>query len=189
MNVLAATRLARDPVFHWGPEIEWVALDNLALELEVPMVDAEVEALKGGFQTRVLTIDNRRLEVGVLAIGYHLVEPRETVLEPGAVVATRFTRALHGVTIVGPTAVIERSGRTRLGAMVHPSLFYQVSQLATLGVELGHRARCGEGRVSYALPQLHLMFSRHAKVQLGAGLQADEERTAPLITTRVSVEL
>jgi hypothetical protein len=188
VNTLAATRFSGRPLVFWGPEVEYVALENLALELEVPMVDGEVEALKGGFQTRLLSVDRRRLEIGVLAIGYHLLAEKTTILEPSAVVAVRFTRALHGVTIVGPTAAIESSGRTRVGVMLHPSLFYQASRYATVGVELGHRMRRGEERSSYVLPQIHLNVTRAVKVQLGLGAAADTGELAPFGATRVSVE-
>jgi hypothetical protein len=187
-NNLAATRFSKRPTIAWGPEVEYVALENFAVELEVPMVDGEVEALKGGFQSRLFSVDHRRFEAGVLAIGYHLLAEKTTILEPSAVVAVRFTGNVHGVTIVGPTAAIDASGRTRVGAMVHPSVFYQASQYATVGVELGHRTRRGEGRESYVLPQLHVNITQWAKVQLGLGAAAEERRIRPFAATRASIE-
>ena len=188
-NVLATTRFERSPAVTWGAEIEYVVARNLAVELELPMRDGKVEALKGGFQTRVASTDNRRLEVGLLGVGYHLLAERRTVVEPSAVIAVRFTPAVHGLTIVGPTASAGAGGPLRVGAMLHPSLFYQASRKLTFGLELGHRSRQEEGRASYSLPQVHLNVARRAKVQLGAGMAFEQKRVAPLVATRLSVEL
>jgi len=167
-------------------------LPNLAVELELPFVDQKIEALKGGLQTRLLSIDRRRVEVGILAVGYHLLNEKETVLEPSAVVAVRFSRAVQGLAIVGPTAAVPVEGRVRVGAMFHPSLFFQTSQRLTLGVETGYRVRSDEGRRAYVLPQAHVNVVPSVKLLVGAGVALDRPLSgaavAPLVAIRLSVE-
>jgi hypothetical protein len=189
-NVLAATRFRKQPAIVWGPEIEYVVVPNLAVEFEVPFVDNKVEALKGGLQTRLLSLGQRRVEIGVLAVGYHLLAEKETVLEPTALFALRFTRKLQALVIVGPTAAVSVDGAVRVGTMFHPSLFFQASRRLTLGVETGYRARSEEARTAYVLPQFHANVMPWMKLQLGAGVAIERPpNSAAIVQSLVAIRL
>ncbi|MBX3258865.1 MAG: hypothetical protein KF782_04050 [Labilithrix sp.] len=184
-NVLATTSF--DAVA-WAPEIEYTPLPGFGLELELPLRNGELEAIKGGAQATLGSIDTRRLEVGALGIYEHSLDGRERRASLTAVTGVRFSHMLQGLVIVGPTVDFGPS-RPAPGATLHPSLFAQASRYFTAGVELGYRVARDERTVATVLPQVHVNPLSQLKVQLGMGVNARVGlNVRPLAALRVSVE-
>ncbi len=173
----------------WGPEVEWTPVRNFGVELEVPFTNGHVEALKAGAQWTIGSLAGRRMEVGTIGLYEHSLGGPERRATLGAVTGVRFTRIVHGLTVVGPTLDF-RYARPVPGATLNPSLFVQMSRYVTTGLELGYRGARGERPVATVLPQVHLNPTHHLKVQLGAGAAAQVGlRAKPFAALRVSYEL
>ncbi|MBX3187627.1 MAG: hypothetical protein KF819_11455 [Labilithrix sp.] len=189
MNVLAATSFRRSPAVTWGPEIEWVPTRGFGVELEVPMTDAAVEAIKPSAQISALSFASRRLEIGFLGSHEQRVQSVASLSSLTAVSVVRFTSRVQGMTIVGPTLATAQGRRPAAGAVLSPSLFYQRSRSFTVGVELQSRFTAGQPSTQLVLPQVHLNPDRHVKVQVGVGASNDGDGTLrPFSAVRVCWE-
>ena len=77
VNSLAVVRLNRGrPELSWAPEIEWAFRDNLAVELEVPMVDHHLDALKIAFQGTMPKVSDA-ISQGAQFIGEYLLSTHD----------------------------------------------------------------------------------------------------------------
>jgi len=195
VNVLAATSFRPTRTVQWAPEIEYVPTSGGGLELELPLVDAEVEAVKAGAQATVASFASRRFELGVIGLY------ERSIHEPGfegkiaAITAIRLSSRVQALTIVGPTVARRRSS-TAAGGTLNPSAFYQATRYMTVGVELGYSveaplARSPDARAAssfLALPQVHLNPLPNVKIQLGSGLRVVDRVLLPLTAIRLCWE-
>jgi hypothetical protein len=168
VNVLSATTFRKTPAVRWGPEIEYTPIAGFGLELEVPLLDQHVEAIKPGAQVTLGSTAGRRLEFGALATHSQFTQELGSYTTLAAITGVRFTQRITGITIVGPTLTTERGHAPRLGGMLSPTVFYQVNREVILALELGYAARADERAQQIVLPQVHLELG-HVDVQVGLG--------------------
>lgn len=90
--------------------------------------------------------------------------------------------------MVGGRAVTPVDARDQLEVLVNPSLFHDVSEVLTLGLE-GNVAvdLTGHGAAA-VIPQLHWQVSKSLRVQLGAGFRVIRGDVDPLLATRIILE-
>ena len=80
VNTLLVTRFRAGRVaVDWAPEVEWAFADGLALELELPMHERQLEAIKLAGQV-TLPSSLANLTHGLQFIGEYLLTPREIEL-------------------------------------------------------------------------------------------------------------
>jgi hypothetical protein len=186
-NTLVVTSFRNGrPTVHWAPEIEWAFADNLAVELELPIRDIRVEALKGAFQA-TLPAAPRQFTHGIQVIGEYLLEPGETEVTLLYLAGVRLNGwtvfSMFGVRTVPP---MDRPHHTE--AIINPSTYYDVSERVTVGFE-GNLAISERGAFTALLiPQAHLQLSRHFRIQIGAGMGIAERQAYPVVATRLIVE-
>lgn len=171
VNVLGASAFTLEHGLRWSAEAEVAPVDGLALELETSFEGTRPDAVKGGAMVTVGSLALRRLELGVLGLHERAVHEKRSSTIVAAVTGVRFSHRVQGVTIVGPS-LWTRGGAVRLGAELHPSVFYQATRGTTLGLELGYRFEAGRPATVTALPQLHLTPGSHVRVQVGLGTES-----------------
>jgi len=189
-NILGVTTFSRQAGLQWGPEVEYTPFRNLGVELEMPMRDHRVEALKGAVQYTLGSIDTRRIEFGATGSYSHGVgEEGGRLVSTAIITGVRISHLVQALTILGPTFDF-RHARPIAGANLSPSVFLQISRRFTTGLELGYRVSQNEKSVATVLPQIHFNPIANVKVQLGAGVTATvNDKVRPLMALRVSYEL
>lgn len=183
----------------WAPEAEWAVADGVAFELEVPIRNTHVEAVKVAGQWTAPTRHRWTLQ-GVQAF----VEVSTDDVTPSAtgvyVVGTRVNPRLSFLGMVGGTATAAtRETPARSGLIANGSTFYELGERATIGVEMNLLARShvpASLRRGWAtpefdlrlLPQVHVQLGKRVRLQLGLGVERNDKGNAPLAGVRVIVE-
>lgn len=183
-NVLTSSSFRPYRGVGWAPEVEWAFADRYAIEFEIPMHDAQVEALKvaqqGTFRERrpkfihgwQLIVEGKLKGVGEFT-GLYLA-------------GRRFGRRTSMLGMLGPRVVVEG---TDLGAefIVNPSLFVDIDERFTVGLE-NNGVVDGRHSMIRSLPQVHLQLGRHARVQVGGGIEVSEDGLRPAVGLRFVIE-
>ncbi|HWB76612.1 MAG TPA: hypothetical protein VG755_16720 [Nannocystaceae bacterium] len=166
-NVLATTPIAgREHGVHWAPEIEWAPARNVAIELELPLHDAHLEAVKLSAQ---LTLHRGRR----IAHGMQGVASLPLVADPSFrllhVMQASLGRRASVVTMLGPKLAVPTSDRApHFGVLAMAAVFAELPRRNAIGIEASWSGYGREGQLD-VLPQLHVELGRHAKLQLGVG--------------------
>jgi hypothetical protein len=146
---------------HWAPELEWVVADGVALELELPALDDQLEAVKLASQFTLPALRRRGFSSGIQTIvefPLHGHPPRFT----GLYLAGMRVDRLSLLAMVGPRVDTTFAGVTNL------AMFVDVEPRAAVGVELD--SVLGASPEFMVMPQLHLQVHRRFRVQSGAGV-------------------
>ncbi|MEZ4381343.1 MAG: hypothetical protein R3A79_08330 [Nannocystaceae bacterium] len=167
-----------------APEIEWAPVDNLAVEAEAAIVGGRLVAFKFAVQgTRA-----RPLAPGYLD-GWQLLT-RVADDGAGALAADVMGLYIGGLRFAADSpwsalVIAGVGGRwgggpapTSVSLLVNPSVFVDVKEWLTLGLETNLRATVGEPHFARLLPQVHLQISRRVRVQAGVGVDVDTRRRA-----------
>lgn len=185
-NVLVTMRPRRGGLAEttWAPEVEWAFADNLAIELELPMVDREVHALKAAFQWTAPT-PNARFAHGVQVIGEYLLDEEATEVTGLYLFGGRMG-SFAMFAMVGVRGVAAQGGH--LEVVANPSLFVDVHEAVTLGIE-GNAAFGVRGdRSGAALAQIHWQIARRFRVQVGGGVEIEAGKVGAAVVTRWILE-
>lgn len=185
VNTLALATFSPYGGLAWAPEIEWAFADRHALEFELPMHDGRVEALKLATQGTVRELRARFVH-GWQMIGEYALGPQTGEFTALYLAGFRINRRLTTLMMFGPQTQIGSSlFHARLVA--NPSLFVDVAEVATLGLELNGIVDGPQSSLR-AIPQFHLQLGRHFRVQLGGGVEVNAAGVAPVAALRVVVE-
>lgn len=188
VNSLASTTYRGRPAVSWGPEVEYAPISGLGLELEFPMTDRQVEAIKPGAQVTLGSLAARRLDFGLLGTHEQRLQEPSSFSNLAVVTGVRFSHRVTAITIVGPSVLVEKNQRPTFGGVLSPTVFLQVNRTATIGLELGFRIDGDGTSEQSALPQLHLNVDQHVNLQLGMGAAHDHDALRPFTAVRVSWE-
>jgi len=186
VNTLAVVRLD-DGTVAWAPEVEWAFADGYAVELELPMHDRKLEAVKVALQGTLL------------GSGGNFVHGWQTFAEIGLddgvtdsvalyMLGQRLTRRLSYLLMVGGRTVIGESGVDADAFLLNASAFWDAHEWQTRGwetnLEVGDR---GEWRLRL-MPQIHLQLGESFRIQLGAGADVTADRVDPTLGLRAILE-
>jgi len=190
-NVLVTLRPGRGGLgsTSWAPEVEWAVRDGLAFELEVPMVDRSVHALKAAAQWSAPgPIPN--MAQGVQTIAEHILDDGVTKLTALYLLGGR----IGSVSVFTMTG-LRGAARAQHGTsfLFNPSVFVDLDEAVTIGVEGQsafpvHGLASGGGRSGAAIAQLHWQAVRRFRVQLGAGIEVEDGRPGSVIVSRWILE-
>lgn len=195
---LEANALARIPVGSalpnsviWAPEIEYAVADGFALELELPMQNAALEAVKVAAQTTFGSTFQGRLLHGGQAIverGLHNGATQASALYlVGLDLESGWSffgmLGLRGSFIRGGESVdlLESIANLHVGKQVHPRV--------NLGVEVNSADVVGGSGEVLIMPQLHWRLLDHTAVQAGVGTRYDELGYQGVAAMRLIFEL
>lgn len=191
MNVLVLGTFPRREraQLEWAPELEWALLDGVAVELEIPMEELEPVAVKMAGQV-TLPGGDARFAHGVQAIGERFVRDEEGKERGGRgallyLLGAR-SRAWSFFGMLGARRGFGGE-EPAFEFLANPSVFYDVGEELTLGVETNFAARMGETSWQ-ALPQLHYQISERFRLQLGGGVSFFGHQLAPVVGSRFVVE-
>jgi hypothetical protein len=191
---LEANTLFRMPIdpdnvhLEWAPEIEVALFDGFALELELPMRDENVEALKAAAQLTFGTAaDGRFIHGTQLIVEYDLHrEATQTSLLYIAGVELDSTWSILGM--AGARTTFD-AHRLDLEVLINANLFARVAEPVVLGVEVNYASELGRDPRLLLMPQAHIALGRHLRWQLGIGLSATADQRGAVASSRLIVEL
>ena len=175
-NVLLRYAIA-EPQLQWAPELEWVFADGMAVELELPAVDRELEAVKLAGQFS-LPRRHSGFRDGFQAIVEIPLAEHPTQLTGLYLAGVRFDR-VSLLAMVGPRIDVARSHELPLASVVNFSAFVDVDPRTVVGVELD--AIMGSSAALTAMPQLHFQIRPRVRVQGGAGLTWSAQHGASVL--------
>ncbi|UQA56854.1 hypothetical protein [Polyangium aurulentum] len=176
--------------FEWAPEIEYAFADGHAIELELPFVNHELEAVKLALQGTIGSTPGGTMIHGWQAIGeasIHALEP-DVQLTGVYLLGIDIARPVSAMVMAGGRVNL-REGHTVAEAIFNPSVFARVSSNVILGLETNLAFGARSGMHTRVMPQVHLGLSDHAKLQLGAGAEVDRRGIYPAIGGRAILEL
>lgn len=186
VNTLAVIGL-RDGRVHWAPEVEWAFARGHALELELPMLDRHVEAVKLAVQG-TFPSKRKRIVHGWQTFGEVALEggvPRGVLLY---ILGHRFARRWSYLAMLGGDAVLPEFGQRRGAALLNASLFADPAEWATVGLESNVSVGLsGQWQVS-VFPQAHFQVGKRLRVQLAPGMGISPAGVEPLAALRVILE-
>lgn len=172
----------------WAPELEWAPRDDLALEIELPMHGGQLHALKAAVQG-TFARRSPRFIAGWQAMGELL--PGESMFRTTALylVGLRLDRRWSVLGMSGMRMDwTRRPAAVDMALLVNPSVFIDVRERMTVGVEQNLAVGLGGAVSVTALPQFHFQVSRRFRVQSGLGLQVEDRRVALLGGLRLVLE-
>lgn len=170
----------------WAPEVEWAFADNFAFEVELPMEERELHALKSAFQATLPPYD-KKVTHGIQVIGEYLLSSRETEGVVLYIAGARIKRWSF-LTMAGTRASTPLNDRTHFDAILNPSVFADLTEAVTVGSESNIEIN-GSGRTQVDwIPQVHWQLSRRVRVQGGGGVSFQADQVFPLFATRLILE-
>jgi len=193
INTLGAIRLG-DSNFssNWGPEIEYVIKDGLAIEFELPFENENLDELKVAFQGTISRSNDKKFIHGWQSI--HKMKLNE-------IYSQHDLMYIHAYRINKKWSTISLSGfRQNLfnneystGLINNTSFFRHINSKTKLGLETNWRldklAQKDSENVIAVIPQIHRELGEKYSLQLGTGFSRYEERFRPLLAMRLIWEL
>lgn len=167
INVLAQHNL-RNGKYEYAPEIEYAFADGLAIELELPFSNGMLEEYKVAVQGTFGTLRNT-----TMVHGWQVIARKEEL--SGAYAADLLY--LNGQVLGNGWSMFNMAGwrRTEFGGeghnqiLLNNSVFYDVSQRLTLGLELNSEIDHKANWRLRAIPQIHYDLGSFSTLQFGIG--------------------
>lgn len=186
VNTLAVVGL-RDGHVHWAPEVEWAFARGHAVELELPMLDRELEAIKvalqGTFPSRLPRVVHGWQTFGEVSVSDGM--PRGVLLY---LLGQRISRRWSYLAMLGGSAPLMELGERRGSVLLNASLFVDPAEWATLGLETNVDADL-RGQWSLSMfPQAHFQVAKRLRIQLAPGVAFTPQEIRPLAALRVILE-
>ncbi len=164
----------------WAPEIEYTVRDGLALEFELPMENATVEAYKAAGQVSFGTLFEHRYIHGLQVIGQYdrnaglwtttyLYLAGVRVNETWSVFGMFGPRFEHGAQIGGRNTEV----------LANVTLFADVTDRIVMGVETNFGQVLNGSPALLVMPQLHYEVGSHWMLQVGVGVRRTDDLTLP----------
>ncbi|WP_152285549.1 hypothetical protein [Flavicella marina] len=159
----------------WAPEIEYALFDNFAVELEFPMNDFELEALKAAVQWTIGASKNDKFIHGVQVIAENYIH--EDLLEMNFlyVPAYRFNETWSAIGLFG---IMLESGadaaQKKHTILINASVFADLNKRTVVGLEINNTDPTFQGLDDnemelLVLPQLHYELNNGFSFQFGFG--------------------
>lgn len=187
VNTLTEIRLRhRGRPVAWAPELEYAFLDGYAVELELPMLDRELAAVKVALQGTFDVLIPERLVHGFQLIAEWRLDDRLCELTALHLTAARFDARWSAMLMAGVRT--DHRGR-EVELLLNPTLFFDVTEWLVAGIE--HNVTWELGRSwpeALILPQVSLHFASIA-LQVGCGLRTGERGEEGVVATRITIML
>lgn len=186
VNNLAVVDM-KSGVVHWAPEVEWAFADGYAIELELPMLGRELESVKVALQGTLPSLWSQFTH-GWQTFGEVALDDAATDAVLLYIFGQRFAKKWSYLTMLGGNVGLTQQGYEGISGLVNASLFVDVREWQTWGLETNTELKdTGNWKVR-ALPQAHFQLSQRLRLQLGAGIEVHGRELAPLAATRLILE-
>lgn len=186
VNNLAMVDL-KTGVVHWAPEVEWAFADGYAVELELPMLGRELESVKVALQG-TLPSPWSAFTHGWQTFAEVALDDAATDAVLLYIFGQRFAKKWSYLTMWGGNVGLTQQGYESVAGLVNASLFVDIREWQTWGLETNTEVKdTGNWKVR-ALPQAHFQLSQRLRLQLGAGIEVHDRELAPIAATRLILE-
>ncbi|MFP2961724.1 hypothetical protein ACLEPN_28955 [Myxococcus sp. 1LA] len=178
-------------LLQYAPEVEYAFGDGMAAELELPMENERVAALKTAVQFTFHVDPNRRWAHGIQVLAEHKLGEKETDLALLHIGKARVGERVSLISISGVQgARAHESGDVHAAGLVNLSAFYAVAQQVLVGVETNMRLDDALEFDWMVMPQAHVQINHHARMQVGMGAVKDgPSGVEPMLSTRFIIEM
>lgn len=187
LNVLAEYRGGN---FRGGYEIEYTFARGVGLEVDLNASTAGIEGWQGNLEFTLPTSRSSPFQHGVLIGNEYLLGNPQTPTGRTSgvyVAAVRLSQRWTALTMLGGRATAVRRGRTHVGGIWNPSVFFDATSRVTVGLEMSSVLDEDGTTDLVLLPQAHWQPARSWRFQVGSGLRVDETGTSMLSVLRVSL--
>lgn len=172
--------------FEWAPEVEYAIWDGIAVELEFPFEEAALGAYKAAAQFTLGTAFERRFIHGAQVIVQYDLNPSTWLPTALYIAGVRFDETWSAVGMLGVRGDTNAATlAARLERIVNFSLFADIAQNLTMGLETNFAVISSGASSTLLMPQLHWEVLDHFMIQAGAGARVDEKKTLPEAAARV----
>ncbi|WP_144429638.1 hypothetical protein [Myxococcus hansupus] len=178
-------------LLQYAPEIEYAFGDGMAAELELPMENERVAALKTAVQFTFHVDPHRRWAHGIQVLAETKLHEKETDVALLHIGKVRLGERVSLVSISGVQGVhVRETGDLHAAALVNLSAFYAVAQQVIVGVETNMRLDDAMAFDWMVMPQAHVQLNHHARVQVGLGaVKGGPSNVEPMMSTRFIIEM
>lgn len=172
----------------WAPELEYAFADGYALELELPLLDRHLEAVKLALQATLPSRGAPAFTHGLQSFGEVSLDDGQTDVVMLYMFGHRFDRTWSYLAMVGAKAALSDEGAKQGQGLINASIFASPSEILTWGLESNTSLSLeGDGQLR-VFPQVHIQMGKHARVQLAVGGELSEGRVDPVLGARLIME-
>jgi len=167
----------------WAPEIEYAIFNNLAVELEFPMNNIELEAIKVATQWTIGNSQNGKFIHGIQVLGERYLHDDIFELNFLYVPAYKFKQVWSAIALIG---VMLESGAEAAAdnstILLNASIFANLKENMVVGLEFnntnpGFQEIDDNDMELLILPQFHYEWANGISIQTGLGPRFDEGET------------
>lgn len=171
----------------WAPEVEWAFADGYAVELELPMVDRHLEALKLALQGTLPSpwASFTHGWQGFAEVGLDAGDTDGVLLY---ILGQRPAPMWSYLVMLGANTTFSERSVAEIAAIANASLFADVREWQTWGIETNTSLTDGGEWVVRAFPQVHIQLSEELRIQLSAGAELRNNQVVPLAALRLVLE-
>ena len=159
----------------WAPEIEYALFDNFAIELELPLNNLDLEAIKMAVQWTIGSSKDHRYIHGIQVLGEGYIHDDILELNFLYVPAYRFNEVWSAIGLFG-VMLESGSNAPNLNStlILNASLFADLNEHTVVGLELNNTnatfQKVDDNKMELlALPQVHYEFDNGLAFQFGIG--------------------
>jgi hypothetical protein len=176
-------------VLEYAPEIEFALWRGIAVELELPMVQDRIVAVKLAGQLAFSA--SERFAHGMQVILEGVVDDLTLVTIPSYLLFFRITDRLSVTTITGLELIVDPRTLERHAALLaNPSFWYAIAPTVVVGLENNLVLHRDFQTEVLMMPQAHVQLSHHVRVQVGLGAAIENlVQVAPVGAARFIIEL
>jgi hypothetical protein len=195
---LEANALARIPVSGqrpdtvlWAPEVEYALFDGFALELELPMLNSTLEAVKVAAQATFGSTFEGRLLHGGQAIVEHALHVPVTYATALYLVGLDLESGWSFFGMLGLRGTFARGGEDvdLMETIANLHIGKQLSPRLNLGVEVHSADVVGGFGEVLLMPQAHIRLAGHTALQAGIGARYAQQGYQGVAAMRLIFEL
>ena len=170
----------------WAPKIEFMVTDGLALEFELPMENAVLEAVKTAGQITFGTAFDHRFIHGAQTILQYDLEPRLWTMTWLYLAGYRLDDMWSILGMFGPRAELGNAvGGNNVEWVTNLTLFADLTDRLVTGIETNFSQVFGGHSSLLFMPQLHYEIAKYWMIQAGVGARFTKEFTLPEIGFRI----
>ena len=187
-NVLVEAPLRADGEgsVEWAPEVEVALPGGIALELELPIEDTTVQAVKGAAQTTIGRIGASTVHGAQLVVEGGTARPKWEV-SPLFLLGHRLDATWSVLGMAG-FRLTTRPDDDAIGEVLfNPTVFADLNRHASIGVETNIAVGTDGAFELVALPQVHVEFFDQFMIQAGLGGRFTDRSGGVLFATRMIV--
>lgn len=154
----------------WAPEIEYAVCDGIAVEFELPMENAQLEAYKGAGQVTFGTAFDHRFIHGAQVIVQYDRHPSLWTTTLLYLAGYRFDETWSVFGMFGSRAEVVGDVQDKtVELLANVTLFADVTDRVVAGIET-NTSQAFDGHTEVlVMPQLHYEIDRHWMIQVGVG--------------------